>query len=252
MADKFTHMSSFPVKLVDNGDDTYSLNVTLAGGAITTLSSGTLTELLHVTTISNIDTVSKVLSIDTLSTIESVQTVNSLVTVTEISNISSVDTIDIVNSIQTITELSNVSSVDTVDVISSVITITEVTNISNLEQGTITATQVTHDNLNCNANIQVANADVSSSNPVPIDVKEIIDSSMGIYGGNYITTTATTTPSTGYTFFAIQAITDTVVSSVTGNIDVSSIQLSAGYTIYGAWTAIKLTSGSVIAYKRVT
>lgn len=231
MADKFTHMSSYPVKLHDNGDDTYSLKVSIEGGAITTLSSGTLTELLHVTTVSNIDTVSKVLSIDTLSTIESVQTVNS---------------------IQTITEVANVSSIDTVDVISSVITITEVTNIANLAQGTVTVTQNTHDSLNCNANIQVANADVSSSNPMPVNTKKAIDSSIGVYGGAYITTTATTTPSTGHTFFAIQAIEDVVISSVTGNIDVSSIAFDAGITIYGDWTAIKLTSGKVLAYQRVT
>jgi hypothetical protein len=236
MADKFTHMSSYKVKLTDLLDDTYSLAVSLKSSSIT-LAVETITEVSNV---SSVDTVDVVSSIQTVNTISEIVNVSSLDTVDKIS---SIDTISIINSVITLTEVTNIRSLDTVD---------SITNIQTLQAGTVTVVQSTHDSLNCNANIQVANSDVSTSNPVNVDVKSIIDSSMGINGGNYITTTATTTPSTGYSFFAIQAITDTVVSSVTGNIDVSSIALSAGYTIYGAWTAIKLTSGSVIAYKRVT
>jgi len=74
---------------------------------------------------------------------------------------------------------------------------------------------------------------------------------LGYHGGKYITTTSATTPDNGKKFFAIQAITDTVINQVSGNINVASISLSAGITIYGEWTSITLTSGSVIAYQVV-
>jgi hypothetical protein len=116
----------------------------------------------------------------------------------------------------------------------------------------VNATNSTHDNLCANVNIQVGDADSDSSNPVNVDTKSVIDSSLGVNGGSYITGTGATTPTGGYTFFAIQAITDTVISAVTGNIDVSSASISAGIIVYGAWSSITLTSGSVIAYQRVT
>lgn len=185
MPNKFTHMSSLPVKLIDLGDNTYALAISLASSSIT----------LSISTI------------DSVTNIESISTIDSVVTIS---------------------------------------------NIEKLQQGTVTVIQDLHDNLNCNANLQVSNSDISISNPVPINTKEIIDSSMGIYGGAYITTTATTTPSEGYTFFAIQAVTDTIISSISGNIDVSSIALSEGLTIYGSWSSIELTSGSILAYQRIT
>ena len=79
---------------------------------------------------------------------------------------------------------------------------------------------------------------------------EILETSIGTYGGEYITTTDATTPTLAR-FVAIQAITDTVISAVVGNIDVSGITLLAGTIIYGRWTSVTLTSGSVIAYEGV-
>jgi len=79
---------------------------------------------------------------------------------------------------------------------------------------------------------------------------EILETSIGTYGGQYITGTSESTP-TQNRFVAIQAIEDTVISAVTGNIDVSGIILFAGTIIYGRWTALTLTSGEVIAYEGV-
>ena len=41
--------------------------------------------------------------------------------------------------------------------------------ITNDTLDSIVASQATHDNLNANANLQVANADVAAANPVPIE-----------------------------------------------------------------------------------
>ena len=258
MANKFTHMSSHAVQLTElgviSGVTVYALassiesgSITLSGGTINSIA--TVSEILNVSSLDTIDSITNIISLDTvdkilsINTITEISNVSSLNTVDSISNIVSLDTIDKILSINTLTEITNISSLDTVD---------SITNIQTLQAGTVTVVQSTHDNLNCNANLQVANSDITLTNPVPINVKSIIDSSMGVNGGEYITSTATTTPSTGYTFFAIQAISNTVISSVTGNIDVSSMALDAGLTIYGAWTAVKLTSGSVVAYQRVT
>lgn len=79
---------------------------------------------------------------------------------------------------------------------------------------------------------------------------EILETSIGTYGGKYITTNVATTPTLAR-FVAIQAITDTVVNTVVGNINVAGITLQAGLIIYGRWTSITLTSGNVIAYEGV-
>ena len=75
----------------------------------------------------------------------------------------------------------------------------------------------------------------------------------GLSGGTYIGGTAATTVSAS----AIQVIADAKFHTLTGNIDGgmanetegSAATLLAGTIIYGAFTAIKLHSGSVIAYK---
>jgi len=46
-------------------------------------------------------------------------------------------------------------------------------------------------------------------------------------------------------------VEDTVINTVTGNIDVDGITILAGTMIYGRWTALTLTSGKVIAYEGV-
>lgn len=56
---------------------------------------------------------------------------------------------------------------------------------------------------------------------------------------------------------AIQAVTDTKFHTLTGNVtglanvtSGSAIEVPAGLTIFGLFTAIQLHSGSVIAYKK--
>ena len=76
---------------------------------------------------------------------------------------------------------------------------------------------------------------------------------LGLNGGEYINDTAAHTGD----FFCIVATEDTVLASVTSNIDniadlctgQDATTLSANTTIYGRITSVTLTSGAVIAYK---
>ena len=77
------------------------------------------------------------------------------------------------------------------------------------------------------------------------------NSSMGQSGGKYIANTDATTPETGYTFVAIQAIEDAVVTLVGNITGITSVTLSAGSVIYGRYTSVTLASGKVIAYNGV-
>ena len=75
---------------------------------------------------------------------------------------------------------------------------------------------------------------------------------LGLNGGEYINDTAAHTGK----FFAILATEDTVIASITSNIDnlsdITNSQdgtiLSANTAIYGNISSITLTSGAVIAY----
>jgi len=73
----------------------------------------------------------------------------------------------------------------------------------------------------------------------------------GGYGGKYISTTAATTPDTGFVFVAIQVIADcsiTLVGNITG---ITTASVDAGQVIYGRYTSVTLASGKVIAYQGV-
>jgi hypothetical protein len=74
------------------------------------------------------------------------------------------------------------------------------------------------------------------------------DVSVANFGGKYISSTDATTPSTGYVFNAIQVITDCVITCVGNITGITSVSLTAGTIIYGRYTSITLSSGSVIAY----
>ena len=79
---------------------------------------------------------------------------------------------------------------------------------------------------------------------------------LGLNGGEYINTTDAKTNTNGW--FAILATEDTVIASITSNIDnLSDIctgqdatTLSANTAIYGNITEVQLTSGAVIAYNK--
>lgn len=76
---------------------------------------------------------------------------------------------------------------------------------------------------------------------------------LGLNGGEYINDTAAHTGD----FFCIVATEDTVLASVTSNIDniadlctgQDATTLPANTAIYGRITSVTLTSGAVIAYK---
>jgi hypothetical protein len=76
---------------------------------------------------------------------------------------------------------------------------------------------------------------------------------LGLNGGEYINDTAAHTGD----FFCIVATEDTVLASVTSNIDniadlctgQDATTLSANTAIYGRITSVTLTSGAIIAYK---
>jgi hypothetical protein len=76
---------------------------------------------------------------------------------------------------------------------------------------------------------------------------------LGLNGGKYISDTSAHTGD----FFCIVATEDTVIDSITSNVDnlsdITASQdnttLSANTAIYGRITGITLSSGAVIAYK---
>lgn len=76
---------------------------------------------------------------------------------------------------------------------------------------------------------------------------------LGLNGGTYVNDTATNNGD----FFALLATEDTVLASITSNVDnLSDIctgqdatVLTANTAIYGRITSFALTSGAVIAYK---
>jgi hypothetical protein len=76
----------------------------------------------------------------------------------------------------------------------------------------------------------------------------------GMTGAKEITGTIEVKPDDGYYFCAFHAVADTVVATQTNkdeavNADLTKFnKISAGVTVYGKWTAIKLTSGEMIGY----
>jgi hypothetical protein len=76
----------------------------------------------------------------------------------------------------------------------------------------------------------------------------------GMTGAKEITGATEVKPDDGYYFCAFHAVADTVVAEQTNkdeavNADLTKFnKISAGVTVYGKWTAIKLTSGEMIGY----
>jgi hypothetical protein len=77
---------------------------------------------------------------------------------------------------------------------------------------------------------------------------------VGATGAKEITGTSEVKPASGYYFFALKAMMDTVVAaqgdkSGAVNADLTKFtKIPAGATVYGKWTAITLTSGELIGY----
>lgn len=98
--------------------------------------------------------------------------------------------------------------------------------------------------------LQIGGNDVSTSNPINTDVKNVLDASMGQHGGKY-SGAATITPDTGYVYVALQIITDAVLTCTGSPTAITSIAFTAGTIIYGRFTQVVIASGTVIAYQGV-
>lgn len=78
-----------------------------------------------------------------------------------------------------------------------------------------------------------------------------INQQSGDLGGQYASS-GTLTPDTGYIFFAIQAIADSVITAV-GNVSgITNLSISAGTVIYGRFTSVEVVSGGAIIYDGVS
>jgi len=77
--------------------------------------------------------------------------------------------------------------------------------------------------------------------------------SVGGYGSKLITDTTVTAPTAGYVFTAIQFLSDTVFTTLTGNVTGSIVGVTfiEGSVLYGRFSLITLASGSVVAYEGV-
>ena len=70
------------------------------------------------------------------------------------------------------------------------------------------------------------------------------------WGGQYSASTSELTPSAKNEFYCIQCVTDTVISSYTGNITgLGGVTFPAGMCIFGRFSSVTLASGSVILYE---
>jgi hypothetical protein len=79
--------------------------------------------------------------------------------------------------------------------------------------------------------------------------------SIGAVGSKEITGTSAVTPPTGYYFFCIQFVGDSVVSArvdVTGAVNANLTSFTSGFSdgsaVYGKWSSITLSSGSAMGY----
>ena len=112
----------------------------------------------------------------------------------------------------------------------------------------VQARNATHDNFCANANLQVADADISTTNPVNVDTKNVSDAMMGNLGGVY-SGAATISPAATYVFNAIQIVTNAVLTCTGAPTGITAIAFESGTTIYGRFSQVVIASGSVIAYQ---
>ena len=69
-------------------------------------------------------------------------------------------------------------------------------------------------------------------------------------GGQYSASTSELTPSAQNEFYCIYCVTDTVINNYGGNITgLVGVTFAAGTCIFGRFSSITLTSGSVILYE---
>jgi hypothetical protein len=88
------------------------------------------------------------------------------------------------------------------------------------------------------------------------NVGDMSAANVGAFGYDVIDDTDDHTPSTGYGWFALHCITETVFATMTPSSKAPvtgtlvGATLSAGFWVFGEFTALTLTSGDVIAYRK--
>ena len=74
--------------------------------------------------------------------------------------------------------------------------------------------------------------------------------SLGQFPIKRVTVATEITPDTGYIFCAIQAESDVVINTTTGNItNFDGASITSECTRYGRWSSITLTSGTALLYQ---
>lgn len=81
-------------------------------------------------------------------------------------------------------------------------------------------------------------------------IKQMTQASLGGSNGIKVDDVDMHRPPNGKVIFAIKAITESVVNNVDGDIDISGETIPISDIIYGKWTGVQLTSGTVILYYR--
>ena len=81
---------------------------------------------------------------------------------------------------------------------------------------------------------------------------ELMETQLGNFGSKSITGTSPVLPDTGFIFTSLYAVTITVVAAQVdagiNNANLATLTIPQGITIFGKWSSITLTSGSMIGY----
>ena len=81
---------------------------------------------------------------------------------------------------------------------------------------------------------------------------ELMETQLGNLGSKSITGTSPVLSDTGFIFTSLYAVTSTVIAAQVDagipNADLSTLTIPQGITIFGKWSSITLTSGSMIGY----
>jgi len=81
---------------------------------------------------------------------------------------------------------------------------------------------------------------------------ELMETQLGNLGSKLITGTSPVLPATDYIFTSLYAVVETVVAATVDagitNASLAGVTIPQGITIYGKWSSITLTSGTLIGY----
>jgi len=87
-----------------------------------------------------------------------------------------------------------------------------------------------------------------------INEADLFQAMLGALGSNYVADTNAHTPNTGHVFIAFICMEETVIAAYEPAVDgntLIAVTLAVGTPIYGRFTTITLTSGSLMAYEGI-